>query len=261
MPDLVIWVCLALAAVCVVYALVGAARDGARRNRIAAALWPPPSEHGPPPAEVERRTEQGLMHIIGPADDRVAALVVGFLLALLGTGAAAVDHKVDDKGTPPPDEVVSLDLSTSDKEHAAFARISRVHQGPLDHDLCLVRFYERARGPAGPWWTDCGQGRSLETVGQARRRLALRHDWGPYDARALYTVPKGTEVMYLQGTVAPQCRKGEKEGCPRYTGGGQQYFFPSGLDPKGAVREERCVKAKKHPPPNTAKYVRCPRGS
>lgn len=270
MPDLVIWTCFGLAGVCLGYVVVTGRRDAARRDRIAATLWPPPGEEPPPPVagappaaavdqpqEVERRRQQELAPVIGTPDDRIAALVVGFLLALLGTGAAAVDHKVAKRDTASVDEVFSLDLSSSNKEHAAFSRIARVHSGPLDHPLCLVRFYERARGPAGPWWTDCGQGRSLDTIGQARSRLALRHDWGPYDARVEYVIPEKSDVTYLQGTVASQCRKGEKLGCRRYRGGGQQYFFPTGLDPEGPLREERCAKSKKRPPPNSAEYVRC----
>ena len=191
---------------------------------------------------------------IGDPDDRVAALVVALLLVLVGTGAAAIDEKVGEAG-----EAVSLDFSTSEKEHAAFTRIEQVHSGPLDHDLCVVRFYERKRGPRGSWWTDCGQGRSLDTVAEAREQLALRYDWGKYSGRIQYTIPEGTDVTYLRGTIAAQCERGEwKEGCPTFNGGGNQYLFPEHLDPGKAGVDERCAASAKEPPPNPAEYKRCP---
>jgi hypothetical protein len=106
-----------------------------------------------------------------------------------------------------PGDAVSLDLSTSARVHSAFDRIWRVHSGLLEQPLGLVRFYDRARRPSGQWWTDCGEGRSLETIGQARKRLALRDDWGAYDGRVEYTVPKRRDVLYVQDTVAWQCKK------------------------------------------------------
>jgi hypothetical protein len=260
------WVPFGLAVACVLYALLTALWDARRRDRaLRASLASPPaslaSESGiAEQQEVARRDREDVTPAAGAARDRAIALVLAFLFALLGTAAAAIDGKVRGGSTPSAaaEQAVSLDFSTSDKEHAAFTRIAQVHSGPLDHDLCLVRFYERERGAKGPWWTDCGQGRSLETVGQARSRLALRKDWGRYDGRAEYTVPKGTDVMYLRGTVGPQCRDGEKKDCARYRGGGQQYFFPEGLDPGASLRHERCAKSRTQDGPSDgARYGRC----
>lgn len=248
MPDAIIWICFAFALAFFAFAWYRAWVDAERRANTANLY----AGSGAPPPDGKQ-----LEALIGGPDDRIAALVVAFLFALLGVAASVVDHKVGSDDERPGDEAVSIDLSTSEEEHAAFTRIAEVHSGPLDHDLCLVRFYERSRGPAGPWWTDCGEGRSIATVGQARSRLALRKDWGDYDARATYTVPKGEDVMYIHGTVASQCTKGEKTGCKRYRGGGQQYFFPDGLDPEGDERELRCAKSKQRPPPPGARYGPC----
>jgi hypothetical protein len=263
MPDLVIWLCFALATLCLAYALIALRQDSRRRERAAGIFLQAPAarmEDAPPPPP-PHGGEAELALLLGRSGDRVAALVVAFLLALLGVAAAAVDHKVrGDADDEIPQAAAGVDVPMSARDHSAFARIEYVHSGSVDHDLCVARFYS-GKDPAGPWWTTCGLARSVDTVGEARNRLALRNGWGNYDKSAEYTIPAGTDLLYADGIVAAQCRgRTQNPGCARYDGGGRQYFFPYPLDPGGAIRHERCaawIAEKSKRPPLRAEYRSC----
>jgi hypothetical protein len=214
MLDLVTWVAVVAAALCVLYA---APFLGGRA----------------------RRTRDGEEEFSGY--DTGVALVVALLLLLLAGGAAAVDDKVagpSKQGTGP---VLTAPLATSvtEKDLAAFSSVEAIFGGKLDADLCVVRFYSLGVPPAGKWWTTCEQARSLKTVRNVRRTLAAKREWSTYDGEVTYIIPKNTRVAYVRGRAADQCPPRAKR-C-LYRGGGVQLFFPESLAPDHDA-DRKCAK-------------------
>src|SRR5688500_7839786 len=117
MPDAVSWICFGFAALCLLYAFWtgfrdrrGAARSAATPARLAAEPGVEPQSSGSssdePPADADVETApaapagplgasalQELGVARGTPGERIAALAVAFLFALLGAAAAAVDSK------------------------------------------------------------------------------------------------------------------------------------------------------------------------
>lgn len=176
--------------------------------------------------------------VLGRPDDRVAALIVALLLLIVGGAAAAIDEKVANQ-SPSRRAAAERPVAVSEKDLSAFSAVDEFHTGPLRSSLCVVRFYARNEPPAGKWWTTCRLAeRKLATVRDVRRVLAVKHQWGPYDEKVRFTIPRGTRLTYVRGTAAEQCPPNTRR-C-LYRGGGIQYLFPEGFDP-GHGSERECA--------------------
>lgn len=129
-----------------------------------------------------------------------------------------------------------------------------IHDGPLEQELCLVRYADASKPRLlGPWWTSCAEARKLDSVGEIREKLALPGRFQPaYDARIEAIVPKGTEITYVEGPVAKQCEHDPAQPCGReYLGGGLQYYLPE--PGKAKVIKKECATTREDESPNWEK--------
>lgn len=191
--------------------------------------------------------------------DRIAALAVALLLFLLGSAVAVIDAKVADASAQAPAKKQAPPAAAQPdwmtRELGNFRRHPRLLSGPLQKQLCLVRYYERRPGkrPGANWWTTCSYHRKLDDLPEVREKLALLVDWGSYDTRVTARIPKGEEVVFLRGRAAKQC---EPAGAPCYAGGGTQLLFEDREFDRGWFVAHRCVPPG-HTAPRTRAYAPC----
>jgi hypothetical protein len=119
----------------------------------------------------------------------------------------------------------SQGFDSSIKESFADGTAS-VHAGPLDHDLILVQYSDKAGGGSYKWWTSTYDANNMPTVKDVMDKLALEPSWGNRDAASVAHVPAGTDVTVIHGEAKPQITT---------PGGGQQYRFRD-FDPRWIVK-------------------------
>jgi hypothetical protein len=96
---------------------------------------------------------------------------------------------------------------------------------------CLVRYASATRSLTGNWWTSCNEDeKKLKelSVTDIREELALPGRFQPvFDMRVVARLPVDKELVYLEGTVAPQCEHESKLLCGHEYGGGlNQIYLP-----------------------------------